>query len=578
MALITAEQSGACANSTDLSPAPRLRIALFASSRMQPRSIVDALAGIAASEFAEIVLIAVSKRPAPCIPWRWRAYSAIDQWAFPTETRSSEPTDLVSRLDAIRTLELPEHIAGPVVVNIWKAEIAALHLDVVFVLGDFEHQSLKGMARFGVWYFEFGAQSEGCTGLEGFREVADGQAMTMSKLSARLANDSRQSLYVSQSRTSPFSVTRNRDRLLRRAAQFPGRVLKELHRSRSMAQERPIRAQLPHREPASTASLEVARSLAGIGERIVERGFQKLLYVDQWFLACRFSNGDAEEPQLGKFACLMPPKDRFWADPFPLERDGRHYIFFEELIFAEGKAHIAVVEVGRNGYCSKPQRVLERPYHLSYPFLIEAEGQLFMVPETGQNGTVELYRCLNFPDRWVLEKVLLRLPHAVDATLHYADEKWWMFVNVGTDDADVHDELHLYHADSLCGEWQAHRLNPIKSDVRSARPAGRLYERDGQLYRPSQIGAPLYGSGISINQVLKLSPEDYLEQEVERYVAPNADRIFGVHTFNRAGSLSVVDGFARRKRWGQERIDFFEPARLGPDSYPDIAYGLDHDA
>ena len=543
---------------------------------MQPRAIVEALAEIAASEFAEIVLIAVSMGPAQNIPWRWRAYRAIDQWLFGTKSRSSEPIDLLSRLEGIRSLTLPRHIANPVVVNIWQAEIAALRLDVTFVLGDFERHTLKGMARYGVWHFGLGTQTEGCTGLEGFQEVANGQAMTASRLSALLPDGDEQLLYESRSRTTPFSITRNRDKLLHRAAQFPARVLKALHRSGSSTLTHPLYSAAPHRAPASSANLKVSRSLAGIGERIIERGLQKLLYVDQWFLACRFGNGDDEAPMLGKFTCLMPPKDRFWADPFPLERDGHHFIFFEELIFAEGKAHIAVVEVGSDGRYSHPQRVLERPYHLSYPFLIEDGGQLFMVPETGQNGTVELYRCLHFPDRWVLEKVLLQVPHAVDATLHKADGMWWMFVNVGTNDADVHDELHLYYADNLCGEWRPHRLNPIKSDVRSARPAGRLYERNGQLYRPSQIGAPLYGSGISINQVLKLSPEEYLEQEVERFVAPNADRIVGIHTFNRAGNLNVVDGFVRRKRWGQAQIEGFEPARLGPDSISGIPQGCAH--
>ena len=576
MAPVRPVQTSASGSSAGHAHRPRLRIALFADSRMQPRSIVEALADIATSEYGEIVLIATGMWSAPDIPWRWRAYRAFDQWVFRTKSHASELVDLVSRLEGVRSLVLPEQIANPVVVNIWQAEIAALRLDVAFVLGDFEHQAPRGIARFGVWRFGFGAGPERCAGLAGFREVADGQATTTLQLSAGMADGSETLLYESQSRTAPFSVTRNHDKLLRRAAQLPARVLKKLHRSGSATLEDSVRGLLPQRKPAPDADLDVTRSLAGIGERVVWRALQKLLYVDQWFLACRFSKNDGEAPMLGKFACLIPPKDRFWADPFPLERDGRHFIFFEELIFAEGKAHIAVIEAGRNGHFSPPQRVLERPYHLSYPFLIEAEGQLFMLPETGQNGTVELYRCLHFPDRWVLEKVLLQVPHAVDATLHHTGEKWWMFVNVGTDDADVHDELHLYYADDLRGEWQAHRMNPIKSDVRNARPAGRLYERDGKLFRPAQIGAPLYGSGISINQVLKLSPEEYLEEEVERFVAPNADQILGVHTYNRAGNLSVIDGFARRKRWGQERIDFFEPARLGPDSFPEIAHGLDH--
>jgi hypothetical protein len=91
----------------------------------------------------------------------------------------------------------------------------------------------------------------------------------------------------------------------------------------------------------------------------------------------------------------------------------------------------------------------------------------------------------------------------------------------------------------------------VKSDVRCARPAGQLYRRDGVLYRPAQICAPLYGSGVLINRVLHLSPQAYLEQEDERILPLQPEGLLGVHTLNRAGELSVVDGFMRRPRVGE---------------------------
>jgi hypothetical protein len=109
------------------------------------------------------------------------------------------------------------------------------------------------------------------------------------------------------------------------------------------------------------------------------------------------------------------------------------------------------------------------------------------------------------------------------------------------------DELHLFHADSLLGDWQPHRRNPVKSDARCARPAGQLYWRNGTLYRPAQICAPLYGSGLSINRVLRLTPLDYAERQVERILPANG--LLGVHTVNRAGDLTVIDAFSRRPRF-----------------------------
>lgn len=570
---MTRAQSTSHAGPGELSTAPRLRIGLFAATRTQPRAIVEAFAGIAASDYAEIVAIAAGRRAEPELSWLWRACRRIDRWISAGRADAAEAVDLAECLDSPHVLEMPERLAEYPIVDIWLAEVLRLRLDVAFVLGDIDEQAIKGVARFGAWRFGFGAGASPREGLEGFREVADGSPMTVASLRATLAGEGERLLYESRSRTASFSLFGNRDKLLRRAARFPGRVLREVHRrargdcGKSAECGQPMSPALPPRERDSAPDPTVMRGLARIGERIVRRGLEKLFCVDQWFIAYRFSDSRNETSVLGKYRCLMPPRDRFWADPFALERDGRHFIFFEELVFSRGKAHIAVVEIDRDGRCSVPQRVLERPYHLSYPFLIESDGQLFMVPETGQNGSVELYRCLHFPDRWVLEKVLLRAPRCLDATFHRADGKWWMFVNIGADDAEAHDELHLYHADSLCGEWRAHRLNPIKSDVRSARSAGRLYERNGILYRPAQIGAPLYGSGISLNRVVRLDTEDYSEREVGRIVPPNADRILGVHTFNRAGSLHVVDGFVRRKRWGPARVDIFEPARLAPDCW-----------
>ena len=171
-----------------------------------------------------------------------------------------------------------------------------------------------------------------------------------------------------------------------------------------------------------------------------------------------------------------------------------------------------------------------------------------MLPESGANRTVEIYRCARFPDEWRLEKVLLRGAPFVDATLHRTADAWWMFVNAGADGAELHDELHIYTADSLLGEWRPHAANPVKSDVRSARPAGRLYESGGSLYRPAQICAPLYGTGISINRVLRLNPEEYVECEERRILPAHPAGLLGLHTVNRAGELSVVDGFMRRLR------------------------------
>jgi hypothetical protein len=518
-------------------PLPRkLRVGLFADSALQPRWVAEAFARVAASDFAEVTLIATACGAAPPAPWLWTLYSRLDRRVFGAAADPGEPLPLAQyvphqRLKKIRRAGLePQAFRG-------------FDLDVAFALGEIDDTRLDGIARYGVWRF--------C--VDGTSEVVAGEPLSGSALLVRPAAGAAPRVACqSWSRTYPLSVARNRDQLLAKTAEFACRALREAHRSGPGWIERckPLAwAEAGKRSPA----------LSPILRKIMARGLEKALHVEQWFLAFRWNGGGAGAiediaPDLEGFTRILPPRDRYWADPFALEKDGRHYVFFEELPFGAGKAHISMIEVRRDGAYSAPVRVLERDYHLSYPFLVEHEGRLYMIPETAQNRTVEAYRCVEFPLRWRLERVLLDGVRLVDATFHQAADRWWMFANAAAGSSRVFDdELHLFHAERLLGEWQPHRRNPVKSDARCARPAGALYRENGSphsaLLRPAQICVPLYGAGISINRVLRLTPQEYAEQPVARISPAGARSLLGVHTLSRAGELTVVDAFARRRRF-----------------------------
>jgi hypothetical protein len=545
--------------------APRapLRVGLFAGALAQPRWLAAAFARVAATEFAEIVLLSTGSAAPPVMSWPRRLYDWLDRKLFGTGPDLSASIDLRAGLPATPFLALPAELdsaAG----DAWRAEILAQRLDVVFALDGLDDAVLQGLARYGVWRYRYGEGLDRVEADAGVREVTTPAPVTASALTARPGSGAPERLvYQSWSRTQPYSIARNRDNLQRKAIAFVSRALEQLHRRGP-----DWMARLPtvpgEGIPAAPGESKLLGGFCKLATRMARRGAEKLLTVDQWFVGYRFGTDERWTGDLRPYARLMPPKDRYWADPFALERAGRHYIFFEEYMLAAAKAHLMAVEVGRGGERGVPVRVLERPYHLSYPFLIEEGGELFMIPETGANRTVEIYRCHRFPDDWRLEKVLLRGARFVDATVHRAGDRWWMFVNAGADGTELHDELYLYHADSLLGEWRPHPANPLKSDARSARPAGRLFEREGALYRPAQICAPLYGSGISINRVLRLDPLEYVEREEERIYPEHPAGLLGLHTVNRAGELAVIDGFLRRSRVAFPGRTASEPARLVP--------------
>jgi len=525
-------------------PAPRrLRVALLVDGSLQPRWLVEAFAKVAASDFAEISAIAIlQEEKEKGTPSRLlRLYDGLDRWAF--------GAGLSQRA------ELASHVAHRrLVTNPSPAQLADLHLDVLFAAGAVDDRAYDGVARHGVWRFCFGPEHREPEGLAGWREVAEDSPLTGSGIQVRLARGAPPRLaYESWSRTYPLSVARNRDRLLAKTSEFAWRALRELQRSGSgwLEQCRLIRE---NRGQAPISNPEVLQMLPAIGSRLLRRGVQKALHVEQWFLAFRFSqtrlgDGRAIPDDLSGFTRILPPKDRLWADPFAMEKNGRYYVFFEEMLFAGAKGHISMLEIKRDGTWLAPVKVLERDYHLSYPFLLEHGGELYMIPETAQNRAVEIYRCIDFPLRWKLERPLLDGVRLVDATFHRGAEQWWMFANASMPAWSFNDELHLFHADDLFGTWRPHARNPVKSDVRCARPAGSLYQRGGALYRPAQICAPHYGSGLSINRVLRLTPHEYVERQVERVLPAAGEGLLGIHTVNRAAELTVIDACARRRRF-----------------------------
>jgi len=249
---------------------------------------------------------------------------------------------------------------------------------------------------------------------------------------------------------------------------------------------------------------------------------------------------------------------RFYADPFPIEHDGRVTLFVEEFPHATGKGVISAVEFGPHGPLGRPEPVLELPTHLSYPFVFARDGAMWMIPESGATGTVDLFRATAFPGGWVRETTLISGIVASDATLVEHEGRWWMFATARDGGGAFSDALHLWSAPDFRGPWTAHRRNPVLIDIASARPAGRIVSRDGALLRPAQDCRRGYGAALGIARIDRLD-DDGFAQTVETILTAGP-RWPGrrLHTLNSAGGFEFIDGGARApRRWWQP-----QPPRL----------------
>jgi hypothetical protein len=316
---------------------------------------------------------------------------------------------------------------------------------------------------------------------------------------------------------------------------------------------RPSPASLPLTAPPFAEPRRSAALILGIGRRQAARALSRGLGRDTWTIGIRrrrcWMAADYHTPDLTGFVTLPSPATAFRADPFLVEYAGRHFIFFEEFRYSTRRGIIGCMEIFGDLRVGEPQAVLERPYHLSYPFVIREHDQLFMIPESARNGVVELYRCVNFPDRWILDGVLLEGFAGIDSTVVRKDGRFWLFSCRRDDQSDTSDDLYIFWATSLRGPWQPHALNPVLSDVRRARSAGSFIEAGGELFRPSQDGSKRYGWRIKINRVVRLSETEYEEEPIGVVDSRWSPGVEGAHTWNADSTFEVIDGPTWRPRW-----------------------------
>jgi hypothetical protein len=475
--------------------------------------------------------------------------------------------DKVGRVYLKRTADARRVISEEVVRKIYERELDVL-IDIgnVTPLGE-----LSRCARHGVWSFSPGDGVRYDGHPPGFWEIFNNEPVTSAHV-RRISRGTTSIIYLSYSRTVSDSEKRNRDQLYFKGISFLPRMLD--------AQYALGREPLPSVDNGTvTTKSPVPRS--GPGNLDMMSYYLRRIPRDIRSFACRslfegrwtvqYSMDSKIPSTYGGFKQLIPPQHTWWGDPQAAQEDDDFYIFVEELQLPRSKnhAHISVIKVDSHGGNEEPVTVLERPYHLSYPFVFEWKGTHYMVPESSDAGTIELYESTMFPYQWRLAKELMSGVSAVDTTLVRRNGLWWMFTNIRENlGGSFDDELFLFYSDDLLGgHWEPHPLNPIITDAHTARPAGRIFELDGVLYRPSQDSSRCYGYAVNINRVLEMDEKKYKETRtayLEPKEFPGASR---VHTFSHIHGLTAVGTDIAWPR--------FDPRRLRTREAPSVRGSAD---
>jgi len=220
------------------------------------------------------------------------------------------------------------------------------------------------------------------------------------------------------------------------------------------------------------------------------------------------------------------------ADPFLFERNGVLYLFYEYQKKRYGRGELRMRKTVDLKHWSDEVVVLRENFHLSFPNVFEDGGEVYMIPETGADGSIRLYKALDDSlEKWTLFRTMINDGRTwADSDIFIKDGKYYLFSSIYSRKAP---QAHIFVADSLNGSFVEHPCSPFSSDLSNARNAGRIFCYEGKLFRPVQDNTNGYGKQVSIMAIDELSPETYRESLWREHILDKTDAFYkrGGHQF-----------------------------------------------
>lgn len=467
------------------------------------------------------------------------------------------------RSKILKKVPTPDHFSSFPKVrcsNPWtlKSDISVEELSVIkkadldFILhleAESMEEEVLDSAKYGVWAFSHGNPTS-CAGVPGgWWEVMNNLSVTEVGL-YKISKETNERSFWKKGclATVTESYRRTKETLCQTTLTWPAQVCKEILRNPGHCPDEIEHFSINHADIGLLSSTKKTANFIFVSwKRKAQKLYRKLFRYEYWNI------GIVEKPihfflnnHNPSIDWIVERNDCYYADPFGLrDKDGIH-ILMEEVDHRVVKGYISGVTMKEGPSIKEKQTwnhsVLKLKSHMSYPYLVEHEGETYCVPETSEAKEVAVYKIIN--GQLEKEKIILKDFAAVDSTIIHHDGYWWLFCT-RADSSPLSDnsELHIFYAKELFGEWKPHLANPVKVDVRSSRPAGTPFLYEGELIRPAQDCSKTYGGRIILNKITTLTIEEFKEVAISP-IEPRKDSLYpdGVHTISTVGDITIFDG------------------------------------
>jgi len=513
------------------------------------KSIIEFISSNPALQLNLIVLNGSKLSRAGMERWAYRFLRKVDRLVFKVKHDQFSKSDITEFLKGVKCLTISPKQTK------FKDEIIAEDIEAIREHGSdiiirFGFRILKGgilhVAKHGVWSLHHGDSAVNRGGPPAFWEVVNDEpvtGVTLQVLSDKL--DAGMVLGKSFCKTDFTSFNRNQNSVYAAGVELFCSKLNELSRGilpGNEVVEKNLFAATLYRDPENWQAIIIMLRfwLRRFKEQII-----KIFTYEQWALYT-WENAENIFKPLPTIK-IKPPASTDWADPFLFFYQERKYLFFEKIFKGSGKGKIDCLSLDEP---RQPTTVISEDYHLSYPTIIENQSKIYLMTEAAQYKKICLYECEEFPIKWKKLEPIVEGLELYDPTIFFYNGLWYLFgtqkLALGTSPDQF---LNIYWSPELIGaEWKPHEKNPVTRDVRRSRPAGKIFQFNGKLIRPAQIGAPKYGHGICFMEILTLTPKEFMERPIIDWLPWN-EQILATHTFSHAGNMVVTDGQSRRLRF-----------------------------
>lgn len=267
---------------------------------------------------------------------------------------------------------------------------------------------------------------------------------------------------------------------------------------------------------------------------MLHKMIKKMFYEDIWFLAYRKIDEN-------KYTLIKSSKRYWYADPFLFKHNNEVFIFCEvyDRFYDRGFIGYAKFDLERQ---FKFNKAICKEYHMSYPCIFEYQGTIYIIPETKQNKTIELYKAKDFPYSWELDCILKDNIEAVDSTVVNFENRLllYTYINLGKNKV-----FRVYNLDIENKKLNESEYEDIIDEKLVGRPAGNIIYNEGLYLRPTQDNRKTYGENIFLFEINKNA--NIFGIKCDKMISTKKIKFeedclaTKIHTINHCGNIEIID-------------------------------------